>query len=127
MQSEADCQLLFSKGQAEKAMEASSKTVDLVHRFHTLSQQSEVCEEELSAIKTQIMAQMQDAEKLTYEGSVLATWKAPKPSYRIDTKRLQTEEAAIFDKYKVMNQASRRLVIKAISEKSPAIKTLEAA
>ncbi len=127
VQSEADCQLLFSQGQAQQSIEANSQTVDLVRRFHQLSQQSEVCEEELSAIKTQIMAQMQDAEILTHEGSVLATWKAPKPSYRIDTKRLQSEEAAIFDQYKVMNQASRRLVIKAISEESPAIKTLEAA
>ncbi len=127
VQSEADCQLLFSKGQAQQSVEANSQTVDLVRRFHSLSQQSEVCDEELSAIKTQIMAQMQDAEILTHEGSVLATWKAPKPSYRIDTKRLQSEEAAIFDQYKVMNQASRRLVIKAIAEESPTIKTLEAA
>ena len=73
------------------------------------------------------MAQMQGAEILTHEGSVLATWKAPKPSYRIDTKRLQSEEAAIFDQYKVMNQASRRLVIKAITEQSAGIQTLEAA
>ncbi len=101
--------------------------MDLVRRFHSISQQSEACEEELSAIKTQIMAQMQDAEVLTHEGSILATWKAPKPSYRIDTKRLQTEEAAIFDKYKVINQASRRLVIKTISKESPAIKAMEAA
>ncbi len=127
VQTPEDCQLLFQRSNPSKTLEANPETLALLERLQTLQHQENTCEEEITALKTQIMAQMQDAEKLTHEGSVLATWKAPKPSYRIDTKRLQTEEAAIFDKYKVMNQASRRLVIKAISEKTPAIKTMESA
>ena len=58
------------------------------------------------------MAQMQDAEVLTHQGQVLATWKAPKSSFRLDAKRLEAEERAIYEKYKVASQVSRRFVLK---------------
>ena len=67
-------------------------------------------------LKTQIMAQMQDAEVLAHQGQVLATWKAPKPSYRLDAKRLEVEERAIYEKYKVASQVSRRFVLKDTSQ-----------
>ena len=55
---------------------------------------------------------MQDAEVLAHQGQVLATWKAPKPSFRLDAKRLEAEERAIYEKYKVASQVSRRFVLK---------------
>jgi hypothetical protein len=41
------------------------------------------------------MNQMQEAETLTYQGKVLATWKAPKPSFRLDNKRLELDHPEI--------------------------------
>jgi hypothetical protein len=55
------------------------------------------------------MNQMQEAETLTYQGKVLATWKAPKPSFRLDSKRLELDHPEIASKYKVQVQNSRRL------------------
>ena len=111
-QTPEDCQLLFQRGDPSKTLEANAETLALLGRLQTLHYQGNACEEEITTLKTQIMAQMQDAEVLAHQGQVLATWKAPKASYRLDAKRLEAEERAIYEKYKVASQVSRRFVLK---------------
>ena len=111
-QSPDDCQLLFQRGDPSKTLEANAETLALLARLQTLHRQGNTCEEEISALKTQIMAQMRDAEVLAHQGQILATWKAPKASFRLDAKRLEMEERAIYEKYKVASQTSRRFVLK---------------
>ena len=110
--SEEDCQNLFSKGDPAKRVEAKIETLELTKRLHLLNHEIDVREEEISAIKQNIMTLMGEAETLTYQGKVIATWKAPKPSYRLDSKRLETDHPHITSKYKIPVQNSRRLVIK---------------
>ena len=112
---EQDCHTLFSKGDAGKRIEAKAETLELTKRLQLLNSEIEVREEEISSIKQNIMNQMQEAETLTYQGKVLATWKAPKPSFRLDGKRLELEHPEIASNYKVPVQNSRRLVVKSIS------------
>jgi len=111
-----DCQLLFQRSDPSKTLEANAETLALLERLQTLHYQGNACEKEITALKTQIMAQMQDAEVLAHQGQVLATWKAPKPSFRLDAKRLEAEERAIYEKYKVASQVSRRFVLKDTSQ-----------
>ena len=111
-QTPEDCQLLFERGDPAKTFEANAETLALLAQLQALHHQGHTCEEEITTLKTQIMAQMQDAEVLTHQGQVLATWKAPKASYRLDAKRLEAEERAIYEKYKVASQVSRRFVLK---------------
>ena len=115
-QSEADCQTLFSKGDPAKSVEAHSETLELRKRLALLNNEIDSREEEISAIKQNIMNQMGAAETLTYQGKVLATWKAPKPSYRLDSKRLELEHPQIASLYKIPVQNSRRLVIKELGQ-----------
>jgi len=110
--SEADCQTLFNKGDPNKGVEAKAETLELTKRLHLLNHEIDVREEEISAIKQNIMNQMGEAETLTYQGKVIATWKAPKPSYRLDSKTLEQEHPEIASLYKIPVQNSRRLVIK---------------
>jgi putative phage-type endonuclease len=112
VQSEADCQTLFSKGDPLKSIEAGQETLELTKRLHTLNSEIETREEELSTIKQTIMNQMGEAELLTYQGRTLASWKAPKPSFRLDSKRFEQEHPEIASNYKIPVQNSRRLVIK---------------
>ena len=114
-QSEADCQTLFSKGDPKKSLEAQSETLELAKRVALLNSEIGTREEAISAIKQAIMSQMGEAETLTYQGKVLATWKAPKPSFRLDSKRLELERPKIASNYKIPVQNSRRLVIKELS------------
>ena len=110
--SEQDCHTLFGKGDSSKSIEAKTETLELTKRLQLLNSEIEVREEEISSIKQTIMNQMQEAETLTYQGKVLATWKAPKPSYRLDSKQLEIDHPEIALNYKVPVQNSRRLVIK---------------
>ena len=110
--SEQDCHTLFSKGNATKSIEAQKETADLTKRLHALNSEINFREEEISSIKQTIMSQMGEAELLTYQGKTLATWKAPKPSFRLDSKTLELEHPEIASHYKIPVQNSRRLVIK---------------
>jgi predicted phage-related endonuclease len=115
VQSEADCQSLFSKGDPTKSLEAKAETLLLTQRLQLLNSEINVREEEISSIKQNIMNQMGEAETLHYQGKVLATWKAPKPSFRLDSKRLETDHPQIASNYKIPVQNSRRLVIKELN------------
>jgi putative phage-type endonuclease len=113
--SEQDCQTLFKKGDPTKSIEASTETLDLTKRLQLLNSEIDIREKEISSIKQAIMNQMGEAETLTYQDKVLATWKAPKPSFRLDSKRLETEHPQIASNYKIPVQNSRRLVIKELN------------
>jgi len=110
--SEEDCQTLFRKGDPAKSVEAKIETLELRKRLALLNSEIDTREDEISAIKKNIMNQMGVAETLTYQGKVLATWKAPKPSFRLDSKILEQEHPEIASHYKIPLQNSRRLVIK---------------
>jgi len=113
-QSEADCQTLFSKGDPTKSQEAKAEILLLTKRLQLLNSEIDLREEEISSIKQNIMNHMGEAESLLYQGQVLATWKAPKSSFRLDSKRLEQEHPEIANNYKMPVQNSRRLVIKQI-------------
>jgi putative phage-type endonuclease len=110
--SEEDCQTLFRKGDPTKSVEAKAETLGLTKRLQQLHSEIDVREGEISSIKQSIMRQMGEAETLTYQGKVIATWKAPKPSFRLDSKTLEQEHPEIASLYKIPVQNSRRLVIK---------------
>jgi len=83
----------------------------LIGRLHTLNQEIEIKGEVLQ-IKQHIMGQMGDAEKLTYQNQVLATWKKPKSSFRLDTKQLEKDRPDLATQYQLEIEETRRLVIK---------------
>jgi putative phage-type endonuclease len=113
--SESDFKTLFGKSTVSKSVEAPAETCELIKKLKSLNEQIESYEQEVSSIKQSIMGQMQDAEVLTFHGKTLATWKAPKPSLRLDAKRLSEEHPDLAHQYQVPIQNSRRLVIKELS------------
>jgi putative phage-type endonuclease len=114
VQSEADCQTLFGPGDPKKCTEAKAQTLELIQRLHILNDEIDKRQEEVSSIKQVVMSEMGEAETLTLKGRVLATWRAPKPSFKIDSKRLEAEHPDLVGTYKIPVQHSRRLVIKPI-------------
>ena len=115
-QTEGDYQALFKKSDPSKTIEANLKTVELIRQLQSLSKQSGDVDEQITQIKQHIMNEMKEAEVLSYQGNVIATWKAPKPSFRLDSKRLELEEKEVFERFKMPIQNSRRLVIKSLGE-----------
>ena len=113
-QTEGDYQTLFKKSDPSKTIEANPKTVELIRQLQLLNTQSGDVDEQITQIKQHIMNEMQEAEVLCYQGNVIATWKAPKTSFRLDSKRLELEEKEVFERFKMPVQNSRRLVIKSL-------------
>jgi putative phage-type endonuclease len=113
-QRESDYKQLFPRSEA-KAIEASKETCELIKKLKTINEQINSYEQEVSNIKQSIMGQMKEAEVLTHQGQVLATWKSPKPSTRLDTKKLSLERPELMEAYQVQIANSRRLVIKELS------------
>jgi len=107
-----DYKKLFAKSIPSKAVEARPSTVELLKTLPTVQSELEQCEARISQIKQVVMSEMQDAEVLTFAGQMLATWKAPKPSFRLDAKQLEAEHPELANLYKTPVQNSRRLVIK---------------
>ena len=110
-QRESDLKLLFPRS-TPKAVEAKQETCELIAKMKDIQARVESYEQEISQIKQQVMAEMQDAEVLTYSGQVLATWKTPKPSTRLDTKKLTEEHPELIAPYQIQVPNSRRFVVK---------------
>jgi len=110
-QRESDLKILFPRS-TPKAVEAKKETCELIAKMKDIQAKVESYEQEISQIKQQVMAEMQDAEVLTYGGQVLATWKTPKPSTRLDTKKLTEEHPELIAPYQIQVPNSRRFVVK---------------
>jgi putative phage-type endonuclease len=111
-QSIDDCQVLFQKSCVGKSIKANPETINLIQELKTLEAKVQGNEDKINSIKQQLMETMADAEVLTYFGKPVITWKAPKPSYRIDTKRLSLEHPDLIKAYQNPIQSSRRFVVK---------------
>lgn len=122
-QSIDDCQALFQRSSIGKTLEASSEVLDLIRKLKALETQAHIEEEQIDAIKQTLMETMTDAEVLTYLGKPVITWKAPKPSYRIDTKRLTLEHPELVKAYQSPVINSRRFVVKDLPMESLLINT----
>ena len=114
----SDCQLLFSQGKSDKRVEADMAIYESTKQLQFLNGQIAQHEEEASNIKQRLMSTMGQAESLYYQGQLLATWKAPKASYRLDAKRIEQERPDLFEQYRTPVQNSRRLIVKTLCEKS---------
>jgi predicted phage-related endonuclease len=111
-QSVNDCQALFQRSSVGKSIEANRETIALIQQLKMLEAQTQGDEEQIESIKQELMETMADAEVLTYFGKPIVTWKAPKPSYRIDTKRLTLEHPELIQAYQNPIHSSRRFVVK---------------
>ncbi len=119
-QNEADCHQLFSHERIGKRIEAPAHLAALPQKIHQLQEEIKVREDEISQMKQAIMETMQDAETLSYGGRVLATWKTPKPSQRLDTKRLSQDHPQLVQEYQVPIASTRRLLIKCATKDTQA-------
>ena len=98
-QTEDDYQILFKQGDPSQTIEANAATLELIDQWQRFTIQSMQLDSQMGQIKQQLMETLQEAQSLTYEGQVIATWKAPKPSYRFDSKRLELEDKALYERY----------------------------
>ncbi len=109
---EFDCKLLYAQSKTSKHIEVNQSLLGLLGELPKLNAIVTECEDRISQIKQAVMQEMQDSDTLTLEGRVLATWKAPKPSFKLDAKTLTQAHPEIAAQYQMPIANSRRLVIK---------------
>jgi putative phage-type endonuclease len=109
---ESDCKLLYTQSKAAKSIEVNSSVLSLLSELPKLNATLGQCEDRISQIKQAVMHEMQDADTLTWGGKTLATWRAPKPSFKLDSKKLIVEHPEIAAHYQMAIANPRRLVIK---------------
>lgn len=111
-QSEADCQKIFGQAIRDKSIEAKPAHLELIRSLKELEASAKTLDAQISETKQVLMQAMGDAEYLTHHGQPLISWKAPKPSYRIDTKQLTRDHPDLAHQYQVPIQNQRRFVVR---------------
>lgn len=84
-------------------------------RYEELEQMLSAMKKEQDKIKQDIQQKMKTAE-VGYCDNYKVTWKTSKPRVTIDTKKLQKEQADIFEQYKKVGNPTRRFTIKRFEE-----------
>lgn len=115
VQNEEDCRILFARSIPNKVMHADAGTLELVGELKNVHCELEKYSQRESDLKQAIMQTMQDAEELRFEEQVLATWKTPKPTKRLDTKRLTQAYPEIAKEFEVVSPNTRRFVFKGLN------------
>ena len=114
-QSTNDLKLLYPQSTKGQAIEASASVLDAFQNLRKVQEDAKNLEVKAELIKTQIMAEMGEAELIAHQGQVLATWKTPKPTQRVDTIKLKNDFPQIAAECMVSTPASRRFVMKETS------------
>lgn len=109
----ADVELLFPTHRTGAVINTTSPAVvDMWQQLVEVTAGIKELEGERERLIDGFKLLMRDAESIEYMGDALVTWKAPKPSERIDVKRLRAEEPDVWERFKVAKQSSRRFLLK---------------
>ena len=107
-----DAQLLFPKEAPDSAVEANKDLLEQIKLYQDCSAKADQLSSECEKLKTEILSYMGAAEKLTYCGKTIATWKSSKASSRIDTKTLAKAYPDIAKMFTSQVLGSRRFLLK---------------
>jgi putative phage-type endonuclease len=107
-----DAALLFPKELAGLSVEADEKLLATVRAYKDSTSKSLTLSSECERLKLEILNYMGQAEKLTYAGKTLATWKCAKGSNRIDSKALAQAHPEIASAFTSSVLGSRRFLLK---------------
>ncbi len=110
--SESNYRSLFPNGHPGESVEATPALMKHLQRLHEIHRYMHQEEVEISAIKQIIMDTLKEADTLTFENRIIATWKTPKPSLKTDWKRLEKDHPDWVAPYQFVQENSRRLLIK---------------
>lgn len=95
-----------------KEIEATDAVYNAYSELKTIKQEITQLEERKSEIEDKIKLNFGDAERMSYQGRIIATWKAPKPSNKFDAKAYQKDHPDLVKPYIQSVQGSRRFLVK---------------
>lgn len=93
-------------------VEATDELAARVIRLKEIKASEKDLDAEKDEIEDALKLAIGEAEAINYQGSILATFKAPKAGKSFDKKAFQTAEPDLYAKYCVESQGTRRLLVK---------------
>lgn len=108
----ADVLLKYNRHTNGKSIEVTDEIFDAYSQLKDVRKELAALDERKEELEAKIKLAFMDAEALTYEGSTIATWKAPKPSEKFNAKAFQATHPDLAAEFMEMTQGARRFLLK---------------
>ena len=108
----SDLRLLYPDDDPCASLEANDALRETLNRYQSLQASIGAAQAQADALKLEIQQAMGKACTLIHQGKVLATWKQPKPTQRVDLTALQADHPALVASYMRRTPNTRRFVVK---------------
>ena len=112
MQNTSDVLSLFPSHVKGKSIEATDETLKQIHGLKEIKVKLSSLQADFDHLSEPIKMLMEDAERLTYAGKDVLTWRKAKDSVRVDAQKLKTEYPEVYADVLQERQGSRRFLIK---------------
>lgn len=107
-----DAVLKYNRHTDKKIIECSDEVFSAYQELKEVKAEMDSIKERKETLEQTIKMAFQDAEAISYGGSTIATWKAPKPSNKFDDKTFISEHPDLAAPYIHQVQGARRLLLK---------------
>lgn len=108
----SDILLKFATPESGKVLEVSEEIAMLCQELHAVKDELAAVDERKKELEDKIKLNFSDAEAISYRGQTLATWKAPAPTAKFDTKAFSADHPDMAKQYTTMAAGSRRFLLK---------------
>lgn len=108
----SDVRILFPRERVGRRIEASTQVLADIEKLKALQVAEKQTANEIDQLKSRIQFAMADSEALCAGGQVIATFKSPKPTERIDTLAFKKAMPDIAKQFLVTSESSRRFLLK---------------
>ena len=108
----ADVMLKYSRHTGGKVVETSDEVFEAYQSLRGVRKELDALAERKEELEATIKMAFGDAEALSYGGETIATWKAPKPSRKFDSKAFTEAYPELADEFSTTTQGARRFLLK---------------
>lgn len=108
----ADVMLKYNKHAAGKIIETSDEVFEAYQSLKEVRKELNAITERKEELEAKIKMAFGDAEALSYGGTTIATWKAPKPSLKFDSKAFSAAHPDLAKEFSAITQGARRFLLK---------------
>lgn len=107
-----DILLKYNRHTDGKIVEVNDEIFAAYQDLKAVKDELSAIEEKKIALEEKIKLGFGDAEAISYDGQTLATWKAPKPSNKFDTKAFTAAHPDLAKEFTFPTQGARRFLLK---------------
>ena len=112
---EEDIRTLYPREVSGHVVEADHELLASLKSYKTTQTKISELTDQCDALRQEILKCMGEAEQITFNNKVLATWKTSKPARRLDTKALAAAHPDLVEQFMKQGAMSRRFVVKELT------------